>query len=337
MAKKARELTAELVGLVNNPQQHIPRILTDELDYESLAKLKYEVLQDQTVDCGMKKAAEYIDLPIFKGEREVGDQHVQFLYDELRKGTFNPLLVILSTALFQGVTYKINGQHTAWAVVYMCEHKPDFAIKVREIKYKVNSEEQLKLLYATYDRLKARSDAHVSKVFLIGSVAAEGIWNNVLSKLVSGFRFWHVELDSERRRISPEQLSAVIQREYGELFRAVGQYVQQNHTQELSQRMAVVAGMFATFEKVPTKAAEFWQPVLDGLGLTAKSDPRYALREALLKTATKISGRTGESREKRLMTSEELYRICILSWNKWRKGETVQASPRPSKTRIKPV
>lgn len=334
---KTAALTAEDVGLKNNPNQHIPTIYTGGMDYESLGKLKYEVLSDKTVKFGSEMAAAYIDLPIFPGEREVGDAHVQFLYDEMRKGTFNPLLVICSTAVLNGVTFKINGQHFSWAILYMCEKKKDFSFDVREIRYKVTSEEQLKLLYATYDRLKARTDAHISRVFLVGTQAAEGIWNRVVNQAVGGFKFWHVEADPDRRRISPEQLAAVIQREFAELFRTVAMYVQDHQSDSLTIRQATLAAMFATFQKVPTKAPEFWTPVLDGLNITAKTDPRYALREALLKVATKPTRKTGEGKEKRLMSNEDIYRICISAFNKWRKNETVQVALRATKERVKPI
>jgi hypothetical protein len=302
-----------------------------------LAKLKFDVLSDETVTLDSDKSAEYIDLPIFPGEREVTDNHVQTLFDEMKKGTFNPMLVILSTAGFNGVTYKINGQHTCWAVVYMAEQKKGFSMKVREIRYKVTTEEQLKLLYASYDRLKARSDTHVSKVFLVGTAATDGIWNSVIASVVGGFRFWHVESENERKRIAPEQLAATIQKEFTELFRTVAKYVQDHHNDTLAKKQPIIAAMFATFQKVPTKANDFWQPVMDGLNMNSKTDPRYVLRETMLKAGIKPTRKTGEGREKRLMSSEEMYRLCISAFNKWRKGEEAHAALRTTKERLKPV
>ena len=337
--KKTALVTAESVGLVNNPDQHIPVVHKDELEYAGLAKLKFDVLSDGIVTLDTKRAAEYIDLPIFPGEREVVDSHVQFLYDEMLKGTFNHLLVVLSTAVLNGVTYKINGQHTCWAVVYMAGKKKDYSLQVREIRYRVANEEQLKLLYATYDRLKARSDTHVSKVFLIGTKAAEGVANKLLSKLTGGFKFWFIDSDEARRRISPEQMAALIQREHTQLFNTVGQFTSKYLSNVIATRQPVLAAMLATFDKVPTKAPEFWTAVIEGLGLTTKTDPRYVLRESLMKVSTKVSKYTASNskREKRYMTNEEMYRICISAFNKWRKGETSQAALRATKDRIKPV
>ncbi len=317
--QRTKTLNPSVMGLHNNPDQFIPSVITTELDTTSLNKLKYEVLSDKTVTLDHAKAAEYIDLPIFQGERNVTEVWVQRLYDELRRGMFNPLLVILSTAILDGVRYKINGQHTAWATAYM---PPSFSMQVREIHYKVQTAEQIKLLYATYDRLRPRTDAHATQVHLAGTKAAEGLWASALNKYCAAFRLWHIESDKQRSRFSPEQAAGVIQKEFGELFNRVGNFVQSFHPSDIARRMPVVAAMFATFNVVPTKAAEFWKPVLDGIDLSSKSDPRWQLREWLMKSHMRTAG------GKRPYTSEDCLRICLMCWQKWRKGQHMQAPPR---------
>ena len=324
MAKKAQKvLTAADMGLTQNPQQRIPQIATADLDLNDLGKLKFEIVSDKSVCLNHAKAAEYIDLPVFEGEREVADAHVQFLYDEMRKGTFNTFLVILSTAIYKNVVYKINGQHTAWALYYM---PPSFSIEVREIKYRVNSEEQLKLLYSTYDRLKARSDGHITRVLLAGTPVTEGLWISIVSKVAGGCKYWAVDSEATRRRMSPDQVASMIQREHSDLFRLVGKYAQEHRNDTLLGRQPVMAAMFATFNKSPAKAPEFWDPVLTGMNLTAKTDARFALRETLLRITTSkhISG----GKERRLMNAEDTYRVCVSAWNKWRRGEPVKVALR---------
>lgn len=329
---KLTKFDAKTLGLRCNPTQHIPQIHTDDLTIASLAKLKVDVVSDQTITLNHEKALSYLDLPVFPGEREVTDNHVQFLYDEIRKGTFNPLLVILSTATFNGVEYKINGQHTCWAVVAM---PPSFSLRVREINYRVATAEQLKLLYSTYDRLKARTDGHITKVFLADTEATRDLWMSEVPRLVSAFRHWHVS-NAASRRVTPEQLSAVISREFSGLFRQVALFVQANHKMALSRRVPVVAAMFATFDKVPTKATEFWQPVIDGVNLSARSDPRWQLRDALLKALQPGSSTRG-SKGMRVLTTEDVFRICLLAWNKWRKGESAAVALRTPQERPKLV
>lgn len=326
------QLTAAELGLVHLPGQRIPTIHTGDLDLAGLAKLKIDIISDHTITLDHAKAIEYIDLPVFPGEREITDAHVQTLYDEMRKGTFNSLLVVLATATLDGIRFKINGQHTCWAVVSMPKN---FSLKVRELRYRVNSREQLKLLYGTFDRLRARSDSHMTKVFLADSSVVADIWMSEVPRGVNAFRHWHLSDPNKRTRTSPDQLAAVIQGEFADLFRAVMLFKQTFGTENgLARRLPVVAAMFATFAKLPTKAAEFWQPVIDGLGLTAKTDPRYVLRDTLQNA---VSGGSNRGRPStRLMSVEDQYRVCLMAWNKWRKGEVVRGSLRVPNERPKP-
>jgi hypothetical protein len=327
--RTTKSLSAEQAGLVNNPGQRKPTVKTDLLMVQGSGKLRYEVLSDQSVVLDHARASRYIDLPIFPGERKVSDTQVQLLYDEMRKGTFNELLVILSTAVFNGVEYKINGQHTCWAIEFMPEA---FSLNVREIKYKVESQQQLKLLYSTYDRLKARTDGHCTTVLLVGTPVMDGINTSLITKLTAGLKFWHFEHECDRRRITPEQINAIIQNELPQLWRRTAlelqeYYLEQKHV----ARFPVIAAMFATFDKVPTVAPDFWTPVASGIGLEKKTDPRLKLRDMLMQSALTAT-QTGKDH----VPPEQMYRMCLQAWNRWRRGENVQVL-RTTKERQKPV
>lgn len=326
---KIKQFDLATLGITGNVEQRVPIVHTDDIDVPSMAKLKATVTSDKTVTLDHQKAIAYLDLPIFPGEREVADSSVQLLYDEMRKGTFNSLLVILSSAVLSGVRYKINGQHTCWAVLAM---PPSFSLQVREIEYRTTNDEQLKLLYSTYDRLRARSDTHITKIFLAGTPLTEGLWMSEIPRLVSALGLWNLN-DNQRRRVSPEQMITAIQRDHSEVFRRVALYRQNNFQAPPVKRQPVIAAMFATFEKLPTKAEEFWQPVLDGTHLSSKMDPRWQLRDLL--NSTSIRGSQSTARAGRIMSAEDLYRTCLLAWNKWRKDEPVRVSLRVPAERLK--
>lgn len=319
---RTRTMTPEEAGLVNNPSQRIPRLRTDQLPITG-TRLKAELISDQQVTLDKTLAARYIDLPIFPGERQITDGHVQFLYDEMRKGSFLPHLVNLATAVLNQVEYKINGQHTCWAVIYM----PDgFSMPVRELKFRVDSPEQLKLLYSAFDRLKARTDAHVMKVQMVGTPVLEGLGVKHLNVVVGGFKTWCFPLEADRRRLSPAQVNTLIQSDFPDLFRTVAQFVQDhcaNHRHML--RHPVVGAMFATFEKVVTKAPEFWLPVATGIDIPSKNDPRLRLRDLLMQAAL-----TSKAQGRDYMGYEAMYRACLYCWNRWRRGEDVKLLRAPS-------
>lgn len=298
-----------------------PHVETDKPSDINTTKLNAQLLSDEDVEFNKELAVRYIDLPIFPGEREVTDAHVQRLVDALRAGEFNPHNVTIATALMpDGTEYKINGQHTAWAVFLM---PGTFAMKVREQKYKVKDEDQLRALYSSFDRAKARSEAHVAKIHLAYSEIVEKLGSRVLTTLHSGYRLWRYPDNKTNRRVSARQIAAEILKEHKDLFLTAGKFYQETCMQlshKHMRRVAVAGALFATFSKTSTKAPEFWEPVATGVGLEKQTDPRLKLRDWL--TAFAIRGSTSASKSS--VSTETMYKACLTAWNHWRDGKDVQ-------------
>jgi hypothetical protein len=332
MAKKKNEGNSSAAAWLSN-QEGRPHIDENPLHLQPIVdKLQFEVISDKQIKLTDEVAAAYIELPIFRGERSIRDSHVQRLRDAMHDGTFNPLLVILSTCELHGVTYKINGQHTCWAKYYCSDYTP----MVREVKYRVKDEDQLRQLYATYDRNMARSDQHITLIELANNDALKDIPVNIIKFLAPCLRFWLYQSSDDRRRCTPENLSSLIAGKYLQLFILVGhfyrEYVAMGKETAFFRRIAVGAAVFETFNKVPTLAPQFWKPVIDGIGLDTKFDARWQLR-AFLQT-TVINSASGKN--KRSTSDETMYNHCIPAFNKWRKNEEVRAI-RPTTTRVRAI
>lgn len=291
--------------------------------------VKYKILKDEVVQLTHTLCTELLEMATFKGERDVIDSHVQYLYDEWKQGRFIWDHVIIATCTLDGTEYRINGQHTAWARLNM---PASTTARVRIIRYQVSDEDNLRRLYAVFDRNKGRTAGHIIKSLLAGRSEIEGIFDSFINRLSGGLRFWLFEKQEDYRRQGPNQMAALIQGEYNHLFQQVGLFWQRNQTHTHMRRQSVFAALFATFDKAPTKAHEFWQPVYDGLGLDSKNDPRYVLRELL--TNVRVDA---VSKGHRALSQEDLYRICISAWNKWRKDERVAQTFRTTDRRYKPV
>lgn len=80
--------------------------------------------------------------------------------------------------------------------------------------------------------------------------------------------------------------------------------------------------MFATFDKSNGAAEEFWTAVRDGIGFQTKDDARLVLRNAL--TSTSIGNGRGAQDGRKNVSSEEMYRWCIVSWNAHRASRPVR-------------
>jgi hypothetical protein len=303
------------------------------LEVPQFNPLEYKVIKDKRVILDDEKAAAYIELPVFRGERLLVDANVQTLFDAIKNGTFNPLLVILSSCEFEGTVYKINGQHTCWAKYYCPGYEPE----VREIAYKVATEEQLKHLYASYDRGMARSNHHLTMVELSNVKAIQDIPISIVKFMAGALKFWLYKTIQDRRRVSPADVAGLIAGKHLQLFRTVCGFFQHAIANDKSaasfmRKHAIGSAMLETFSKVPTVAPEFWRPVCDGIGLDSKIDARWQLRDFLQKIV--ING--SSSKTVRVVSDETVYNHCVPAFNKWRRQDEVRKLM-PSADRVRAI
>lgn len=297
--------------------------------------LKYKTVSDDTLSLTKARAFEFLELPTFQGERSVSETHVQFLFDEWQAGRFMWQHIILACAECAGVLYRINGQHTCWMRVAIPDKAEPVKAECRRITYKVDTEEQLRTLYSTFDRNKTRSVGHVSKVLLMDTPAGRDLPGHVITKMVSGFKvYWSEDWQHMARDgMNTNELVALICKRYPELFNVVGHFVKIHMEDHIFvKRSAVIGAMFATFEKSVQASGEFWTPICDGLNLDDKTDARYQLRQYLLNHGHNFT----QTSNKDLVTVEDSYRVAINAWNRWRKHEPTQVL-RSTDKRVKPV
>lgn len=288
-------------------------------------------VSDRMVTLSHAKAFWYAGLPIFRGERGAGDKHTQFLFDQMRLKRFNWDNVIIATAEFEGRTYKINGQHTCWAVTFMPDN---FMEQVREKRYRVKNEEQMRALYMTFDANKPRTAAHLTKVELTAIPGLDKVWGTTLQKVANAVLFWQFDGKHKRDRYGPAQVAQIIRDRYLDTVQRTALFYQIIHNESKDiRRQPVIAAMLATFDKVPTLADQFWKPVADGVALNTKNDPRWRLRQYLSEFA--LGNSKGSDRKS--TDPESMYRACIVCWNKWRQGEELKTTPRATKSRVKPA
>lgn len=293
--------------------------------------LDYKILNDKMVNLSKKLAFTFLEQETFSGERAVRETHVQFLFDEWTAGRFLWHHVLIATAELNGATYRINGQHTCWMRVNIPQDAEPVPANCRVIDYKVETMDQLRALYSAFDRNAPRTVGHVSRVMLTDTAAGREIIAAVVSQCVAGFKMFFAE-DWRHANANPSELTAIISNNYSELFNIVGRFIQihrQDHP--FVRRAAVAAAMMATFSKAVKASDDFWGPVCDGVALDKKNDARYQLRQFML-----THGHTSTAAGLQKINAEELYRICIQVWNRWRKGEEVFAI-KPVDERPKPI
>lgn len=325
MKRSAARTTTESEGRIRY------RVNADLPDIPGMKSPNYTILSDRKVTLDHGKAFWYCDLPIFPGEREITNIHVQKLYDRMRRGSFNERIVTISTCRFEGVTYKINGQHTCWALVNMPD---DYSLQVREIRFEASTKEDLKAIYSMFDQNLPRTEGHLTKVRLVDTETTAGVHVSLLNGLISGLKFWLFESTNDRRRHHDEEMT-LLAKKHSQVFRSVA-FILQDNKDSIGdvKKQPVVAAMMATYYKVPRMADQFWSPVITGLDLIEKNDARWRLRKYLAEHTT---GATHRASTKKSASPEAMYRVCINCWSKWRKGEPMVMTPKATKRRMKAV
>lgn len=321
------------------PKDESKLIFTVRPAVDIAEQLKVKIASDKTINFSKEKAFQYLELDTFQGERSVNERHVQFLYNAWVGGRFMWDHVIIACCILGDKKYRVNGQHTCWMRVNLDE---DYFIKkgegprVREVVYQVESEDQLRALYSTFDQNKQRSPSHIFRALLVGTPQTQDLWPSSLNKLGAGLKHWLYEW-KDRWMLTPNDVAALVSEKYEDLFKIVGLFAQ-SHDQDavFMKRAGVIAAMFETFNKAGGKAPEFWDPIATGLNLNEKTDPRYALRE-YLGTHGNTIGSARSVTSKGTTNAEDTYRICILSWNKWRKGDKQRGGLRTTDKRYKAI
>lgn len=279
--------------------------------------LEYHIAKDVQIDLDKSYAFDFLELKTFNGERAVREGHVQYLLDQLCSGRFVWHHVMLASAILDGQEYRINGQHTCWMRVNVPDKLEPISSHVRRITYHVDSEENLKALYSAFDRAAARTATHLGTVQLLDTEATREIPKSLIGKLVQGFKvFFSEEYRTSGIRI--DETTALIQKNYAQLFNIVGRYFQIHYNDcHWIKRAAILGAMMATFEKNVKASDEFWGPVFCGIGLEKRMDPRWQLRRFCEGHAHTIV------RGQNKISQEDLFRVCLNAWNHWRNGTEI--------------
>lgn len=277
--------------------------------------LEYEVVSDETVKFTRDYAAGFLKLKTFEGERPVRETNIQTLYDEYKMGRFLWQNVTLAAAQLNGDTYRINGQHTSWMRLNVDD---SIGPKVRVMVYKVKTPEQLRALYASFDRGAPRTPGHLGRVLLIGTKAGEGIPQSYLNHLIGGYRLFAGSPSTRVQRISISELVATIEKKHAQLFNDVGMLYAENYEHGTwVRRSAVLGAMLTTVDKCGIDIGRrFWEPVLSAIGLDSKKDVRWQIRRFI--EQHRMNGST------KGISQEQLYSTILVAWNSWRTNETVK-------------
>lgn len=271
-------------------------------------------------------------------DRDYRDSHALYLMKCMERGKFRYDMVTFYTAscpnkkiggFDKGTVFRLNGKHTCRAFLTFAAGNKTLQFEGPEIRhYQCDTEEDMRDLFRSLDRGLARTSKDIIVATLGGSIGFETLPKNHMKALVSGLQLWLSGGEYSRAtNLLIDDVAEMVKTEYKKLAQNVAHFMNAPGTKgkllsKIFTRSSVVAALYATVNAVGVqRAADFWNPVKDCIGVTGKGDPRYVLHNFLRDTT--VLGFNAKSRNRGkdvvevIVDTETLYRLCILYWNAW--------------------
>ncbi|MFT5849426.1 MAG: hypothetical protein ACI9H6_000234 [Patiriisocius sp.] len=281
------------------------------------------------------------DVLEFVADRPLSNPHVQHLVAEMQQGRFLPAITTIIVCECNGQTYRLNGQHTATAVLQCAESDDGFALSGITLQtFSAESEGAMRQLYARIDRGAARTNTHVTHSILVGTADFDSFSKRVVKLLPMGLAFYLHENTNKRKLFGGESAALAVQSEYLALSKQVGSFMgglnyRPSHHGHVF-KSPVVAAMFATYAVDPEDAEVFWKAVATGVGFESEDEPASRLNR-LLQTST-VGGGYQYRSVKTNIGAEEIFRACLHAWNRYRQGghfsRTIHATALKSRPKV---
>lgn len=289
-----------------------------------------KMTSSEIISLSHEEAERFLHMAEFAGERNVREEHVRYLVAAMKRKTFLWELANLAECRCQeahngnpkGTVYRMNGQHTCWARLEM--PAKSYRAPVRLFRYTAKTVADMRRLYSSIDRGGERSKNNIVFSYLAGRQEFEGIKTGTVKNFPAALMLWRYEDRQKRRAFDGDAISYLILTEFQKIYIKVATFLSSFSQTDIKhvQRSASVAAMFATFDKSPVLAADFWRCVITGADIPSVDDPRGRLRTLLLSTRV---GADYSEKDMRTVTTEEMYRICINAWNSLKKGKHVKS------------
>lgn len=274
-------------------------------------------------------AERFLELTPFESERALNSNWVAYLKKAMQRGTFRPELVTLAVATCDEIPnalIRLNGQHTSHAIKAAKK-----SYNVRQIQYRCKTLYDLRQLYASIDRNKARTSQHIASSYLDGSEV--GKFGRYIAPLLLNGLSAYLYPEYEARKHDADERCFLLLSEYESLALKIGRFLQANQGVDARRyyRRASIGAMFAMFHKSSRDALEFWNQVVTGVGIKAKS-PVLLLQSYLLR----VRKTTIRQRDRFIASDEEILRACLVAWNAWREGKQITAL-KPGSLKARPA
>ena len=271
-----------------------------------------------------KKFLNYSDFRIDQGLRQ---SHVENLITSMHRGEFYSSWVtfVICTCDEQsgstpaGEIIRLNGKHTCFARLEM---PADYRCQVRVQRYHCKTDHDVRRLYNQIDRNAIHSKSNGVLTGVFGTEGFESATRRTITHLGAGITRWLWPPSTASAIRDPDTIIYQILTVHRPACVKVAKFLGDHKAYSGGQfnhlwRAGVCAAMIETFSKAPRVAADFWEVVASGVGITESSDPRSNLRNGLIQHGVGTTRRS----QRKPVDAETMYRWCVGHWNAHRDGK----------------
>jgi hypothetical protein len=270
----------------------------------------------QTMKCNHALSAKFASMEPAPNDRPVRLSNKKAIRNAILEGRFRTCEWASVECKQTGKTYRVNGKHTSTILSEMNGEAPkDLYVIVEE--YLADTLEDVAKLYATFDLARSsRTTGDINYAYAASVPELSTMPRKLINLCATGM---HYHFNSGKAGGSASKVNQDVRAqrliEYPEYVEFMGRVVggRADSIKKLA-RGPVAAAMFATWQKDPQAASDFWILVREETHPDAKNASRK-----LAKFLT-VAGVRASRGNLVSATEHEMYVKCLHAWNAWRKG-----------------
>lgn len=262
--------------------------------------------------------AEFVAMEPAPHDRPLSERRMHVYERILKSGDFRPVTWASVLCKETNCTYRVNGKHTS-NLLAAKDPIPEFYVTLE--RWICDTLNDVASLYATYDsNLSSRTAQDVNLSFAATLPELRQVPARLINLTVTAAAYLKWD-DAELRKVPQvERAEQLLDRAdfVKWLQKIVNTSTDKGSLSRHLLRSPVACAMMATYDRYPSKAADFWTMVRDESHAN-RDDATRTLSRFLVRASLTSRDRQKEAKK---VGHREMYVKCLHAWNAWRKGET---------------
>lgn len=276
--------------------------------------MAFSLVKSELLAATSQLAQQIAQMPGSATERPLDNRRLDYLKGQVTTGQ----ATVFSWAIAvrpDETEVRINGQHSSHLLAALDGDMPK-GLMVNLTRYRVEDEHDEILLFKQFDaRPSTRSIADIAGAYQCTEADLRAVPRPAAKAAIEGIAFHLRRKVGVRLPKGDEVYGLFHQPEYAPFIVWMGNVLTMK-TPEL-KKAAVVGAIYATWERDPQAAKDFWHEVSRGGQEFAEKAPTTVLDQWL-----QDADISAKKKRPKVFTDDQLYQGCVFVWNAHRNGKT---------------